>query len=92
MSPPPGDGSPLPPALRYAPVVISRLCLALAAVAVRAPNGVEAYIREAFTLAQVKKSTLRFHDAVLYGTVWLTSLRLVGRTEEDVAPWMANLF
>lgn len=39
--------------LPFAPVVISRLCLALAAVAVRAANGVEAYVREAFALSQV---------------------------------------
>lgn len=43
---------PQPP-LPFAPVVVSRLCLALAAVAVRAPNGVEAFVREAFALSQV---------------------------------------
>eukprot|EP00903_Cladosiphon_okamuranus_P012346 g11575.t1 len=55
-SPSPAHGSsmpqpPQPPPLAFAPLVISRLCLALAAVAVRAPNGVEAYVREAFALS-----------------------------------------
>lgn len=46
--------------LPFAPVVISRLCLALAAVAVRAANGVEAYVREAFALSQVRCDSLLF--------------------------------
>ncbi|CAN0036815.1 unnamed protein product, partial [Choristocarpus tenellus] len=36
---------------------MNRLCLALAAVAVRAPDGVEAYLREAFALSQVSGFT-----------------------------------
>lgn len=55
-SPSPVHGSSVPPAqppLPFAPVVVSRLCLALAAVAVRAPNGIEVYVREAFALSQV---------------------------------------
>ena len=47
------SGSSTPQQLPFAPVVMSRLCLALAAVAVRAPNGVKAYVREAFALSQV---------------------------------------
>lgn len=50
--------SPHPPPLAFAPLVVSRLCLALAAVAVRAPNGVEAYVREAFALSQVRFFTI----------------------------------
>lgn len=53
-SAPQAPGSSPSPAVSYAPVVINRLCLALAAVAVRAPNGVNAYIREAFALSEVK--------------------------------------
>lgn len=55
-SPSPVHGSSVPPPqppLPFAPVVVSRLCLALAAVAVRAPNGIEVYVREAFALSQV---------------------------------------
>ncbi|CAN0184108.1 unnamed protein product, partial [Ectocarpus sp. 8 AP-2014] len=52
VSPSPVHGSAVPQPLPFAPVVISRLCLALAAVAVRAANGVEAYVREAFALSQ----------------------------------------
>ncbi|CAM9373927.1 unnamed protein product, partial [Laminaria digitata] len=50
--PSPGLGATAPQLLPFAPVVVGRLCLALAAVAVRAPNGVEAYVREAFALSQ----------------------------------------
>lgn len=53
-SAPQAHGSSPSPAVPYAPVVTNRLCLALAAVAVRAPNGVNAYVREAFALSEVK--------------------------------------
>lgn len=55
--------------LPFASVVISRLCLALAAVAVRAPNGVEAYVREAFALSQVRHDRLRFVDVYTFHRV-----------------------
>ncbi|CAM9684349.1 unnamed protein product [Chrysoparadoxa australica] len=62
--------------LAYPKVVMGRLCLALAAIAVRAPGGIDAFVNEAFKFSQQQS-----HDgshAATNGTVAARGVRCAG--------------